>query len=120
MKFLGNWLVTTLATMIAISLVSGIEPVGGSYAGPIFCALTLALVNSFVKPIASLLSLPINLLTLGLFNLFLNAFMLELASALSVDLFGSGISISSFGAAFFGSIVISLATTVFSGLVMDD
>ena len=116
MKFLGTWLVTTLATMIAISIVPGIEAVGGSYAGPIFCALVLAAVNASIKPLAKLLSLPITILTLGVFSLIINAFMLELASALSVGLFGSGISISSFGAAFLGSIVISLASALFDGL----
>ena len=117
MEFLGTWLVTALATMVAIALIPGISSVGGSYAGPIMCALALALINASIKPIAQVLSLPITILTLGVFYLVVNALLLELAGSLSVALFGSGLSIDSFGAAFFGSIVISLATMVFHSIM---
>lgn len=116
MEFLGTWLVTTLATMIAITVVPGIQTVGGSYAGPILCALSLAIVNAFVKPLAQFLSLPLTVLTLGIFYLIVNALMLLLASKISVGIFGSGISISSFGAAFLGAIIISIATVFFNSL----
>ena len=116
MEFIGSWIVTTIACAVAISFVPGIEAVGGSYAGPIMCALALALVNAVVKPVAEVLSLPITVLTLGIFYLVINALMLELASGLSVSLFGSGISIESFGAAIMGSIVISIASTILSSV----
>ena len=111
MKFLGSWLVTTIATVVAIALVPGINAVGGSYLGPLMCALTLAFVNATVRPILSFLSLPVTVLTLGIFLLVINALMLELAGSISVGLFGSGISIDSFGSAFLGSIIISLASS---------
>lgn len=117
MEFFGSWIVTTLACMVAITVVPGIEAVGGSYAGPIFCALALALVNAIIKPVAQFLSLPLTVLTLGFFYLVVNAILLEIAGSLSVGLFGSGIAINSFGAAFMGSIIISLASTVFSALL---
>lgn len=120
MGFFGTWLVTSIATAAAIALVPGIETVGGSYMGPIMCALMLALVNAIIKPVAKLLSLPITILTLGLFCLVINAFMLEIAGSLSVDLFGSGISIDSFGSACLGSIVISLATMIVGPIIGDD
>ena len=81
------------------------------------CALALALVNATLKPILALLSFPITIVTLGLFYLVLNALMLELASYLSREIFHAGISIESFGSAFFGAIIISIVATVV-GLVV--
>lgn len=117
MEFLGTWLVTSIATCAAIALVPGISAVGGSYLGPIMCALALALVNAIVKPVVQLLSLPLTIVTLGIFYLVVNALMLQLASRLSIDLFGSGITIDSFGAAFMGAIVISIASMVIGPII---
>ncbi|EHF01571.1 MULTISPECIES: phage holin family protein [Olsenella] len=116
MSFLGTWFVTAIATMAAIALVPGIEAVGGSWMGPAMCALMLALVNATVKPVATFFSLPLNFLTLGLFSLVINALMLELASYLSRNVFHAGILISSFGAAFFGAIVISVVASLVGGV----
>lgn len=120
MEFLGTWLVTSIATACAIAMVPGITAVGGSYLGPIMCALALALVNAIVKPVVKLLSLPLTILTLGVFYLVVNAVMLELASSLSLSIFGSGIQIDSFGAAFVGAIVISLASMIIGPIVGTD
>lgn len=117
MEFLGTWLVTSIATFAAIALVPGISAVGGSYLGPIMCALSLALVNAIVKPVVQMLSLPLTVVTLGIFYLVINALMLRLASRLSLDLFGSGIRIDSFGDAFVGAIVISIASMVIGPVI---
>ena len=117
MEFLGTWLVTSIATFAAIALVPGISAVGGSYMGPIMCALALALVNAIVKPVVEVLSLPLTIVTLGIFYLVINAMMLNLASGLSVSLFGSGIEIDSFGAAMMGAIVISLASMIIGPII---
>ena len=73
--------------------------------------------NATLKHILAILSLPITIVTLGLFYLVLNALMLELASYLSREIFHAGISIESFGSAFFGAIIISIVATVV-GLVV--
>lgn len=117
MEFLGTWLVTSIATAAAIALVPGIRAVGGSYLGPIMCALALALVNAIVKPVVEVLSLPLTIVTLGIFYLVINAMMLNLASSLSISLFGSGIEIDSFGAAMMGAIVISLASMIIGPII---
>lgn len=117
MEFFVTWIVTSLATMVAIAIVPGITAVGGSYAGPIMLALSLALVNAIVKPVAEFLSFPVTFLTLGLFRLVINALMLELASSLSVNVFGSGIQIDSFGSAFLGAIVITLASGIIGSVI---
>ena len=59
-----------------------------------------------------MISLPVTFLTLGVFQLVVNSFMLELASWLSVNLLGSGISISGFWSAFVGAIIVSIMCSI--------
>jgi len=82
-----------------------------------FGKITTSLVNAVIMPVAQILSLPITVLTLGIFYLVVNAFMLQLASGLSVAAVGSGIEIDSFGSAFVGSIIISIASMVIHGVL---
>ena len=92
MGFVGTWLVTALAVGAAIWIVPGIQVVGGDDGDP-------------------------PLLSLGIFSLVLNAFMLELASYLARNITHAGIVIESFGSAFVGAIVIAIVTAVISGIV---
>ena len=112
MSFIISWLSSAIAVACAVWLVPGIESIGGSWEGPLFASLALALVNAIIKPIIQLLSLPVNVLTLGLFSLVINAIMLELASYLSRNIFHAGISIDSFWSAFIGAIIVSIVTTI--------
>lgn len=107
MRFLLNWLLTSIAIAIATFLVPGIQPFGMADARVCFAfvGLFLNIVDSLVKPFLTVISLPLTIITLGIFQLVVNSFMLELASYLSVNLLGAGISIASFGSAFMGSIV---------------
>ena len=74
----------------------------------------LAYYNAVVKPVVQLLSLPLTILTLGLFLLVINALMLMLTSWITsaVHLFGAEYVVSGFWAAFFGAIVIGLVNWV--------
>lgn len=112
MRFVGTWLVTTVAVAVAVWLVPGIGVVGGLWTSALFTALALAFVNALIKPVVQLLSLPITCLTLGLFALVINASMLELASYLSRNVFHAGIYIESFGSAMLGAVVVSVMTAV--------
>lgn len=116
MGFLVSWLASAIAIGCAVWLVPGIIVVGGSWEGLVFAALILALVNAIIKPIVKLLSLPVNVVTLGLFSLVINAFMLELASYLSRNIFHAGIAIDSFGSAFIGAIIVSIVTMIVSSV----
>lgn len=116
MKFVGNWIVTAVAVAVAAWLVPGIVVVGGNLMAPAVCALVLAFLNATVRPVLRVLSLPISVITLGIFHLVINAVVLELASYLSRNIFHQGIAIQSFGAAFLGAIVISLVSMVFGGV----
>ena len=117
MEFIGSWIATAIATAVAVWIIPGIGSIGGSVAAPLFTALVLGILNATIKPIADVLSLPVKILTLGIFSLVLNAIFLELASYLSRNIFHAGIVVDSFGAAFFGAIVISIVGTIMGGII---
>ena len=75
-----------------------------------WAALVLILVNTFIKPILILISLPLVLLSLGLFLLIINALILY-----TVPHFVSGFHVPTFFSAFVGSVLLSLITGFFSG-----
>ena len=115
MGFVGTWFVTAIAVGAAIWLVPGIQVVGGAWAAPIFTALFLALVNACIKPVVKVLSLPFTIITLGLFSLVVNAFMLELASWLARNITHAGILIDGFGPAVLAALVVSVVTALLGG-----
>jgi putative membrane protein len=79
MKFLIQWLVSGLAIIITAYLLPGVE-VGGVLAA-LVTALILGLINAFIRPVLILFTLPLNILTLGLFTLVINALLILLAEA---------------------------------------
>lgn len=121
MNFIIRWIVTAVAAGVAVWIVPGISVQGSDSVMAVAAfALVLALVNTAVKPVAQLVSLPITVLTLGIFYLVVNALMLELAAWASGGIFGGGIVIDGFGAAFLGSIVISIVSALVNGIVGND
>ena len=117
MKFLLRWLGIAIAAFVAIWLIPGIYAVGDNgYIAVAAFSLALALVNSIVKPIAQILSLPITIITLGIFYLVVNALLLNLASWLSVSVFPSGVMVQTFGDAFLGAIVISIISGIMNAI----
>ncbi|MDO8451598.1 MAG: phage holin family protein [bacterium] len=110
MRLLANWLLSAISVMLVSSLVPGFRVDGLS--GALFASLVIGLLNAVVRPFLLLLTLPINLLTLGLFTFVLNALLLILASTLS-----PGFHVDGFGAAFLGSILLSVVTTILHSLV---
>lgn len=105
-NILVNWILSAFCLYLLSFLFSGISFT--SFKTALIAAIVLGLVNAFIKPVLSILSLPINILTLGLFSLVINALMLYLTSNLI-----SGFKINSFGTAFFAAIVLSLLNMVF-------
>ena len=114
MKFLFRWLATAIAAGVAVWLVPGIEIVGGDSAWVTIAifGLFLSLIDMSVKPILQVLSIPITVLTLGIFYLIVNTLMLYLAGWLSNSIFDIGFYIASFGSAFVASIVISIVSSI--------
>ncbi len=106
-------LITMLGLFLASRLIPGVSIVGtGSF---ILAALLLGLVNGFVRPIMFLLTLPITIITLGLFLFVLNAAMFGLVAAL-LDNF----SVASFWSALFGAVIVSITSTVASWCIGPD
>lgn len=100
-------LIAMLGLFLASKILPGVTIVGtGTF---IFAALLLGLVNGLVRPIAFVLTLPITIITLGLFLFVLNAAMFGLVAAL-LDNF----TVASFWSALFGAIIVSITSTVAS------
>lgn len=100
-----HWLVSTIAILIAAYLIPGVEV---TLLGAVVAAVVIALINVFVKPAVTLLTLPLNIVTLGLFSLIINALLVMLAGAVV-----PGFSVDGFWAAFFFAIILSLINWLF-------
>ncbi len=113
--------VNAVALWVATLLVGGIEVTADTTAGDILTLLAVGaifgLVNAVLKPIALLLSLPLLILTLGLFALVVNALLFWLIGTLS-DGLGLEFHVDGFWPAFWGAIVVSVVSWLLS-LVVD-
>jgi putative membrane protein len=108
--FLIRWVVSALALWVAQALLPGIRIEG---AGTLFiAALLLGFVNAIVRPLLIFVTLPITILTLGLFLLVINAAMLGLVAALLENF-----TISGFWSALAGAIVVSLVSWLVSSTI---
>ncbi len=119
MQFIVRWIVTTIAVAAAVWIVPGISiaTTAASWASVVLLGLVLTLLNMSVKPILQFLSLPLSILTMGIFYIVINAALLMLASWLTNGLFNAGIYILSFGSAFLAAIVISLVSMLMNNIV---
>ena len=108
---MAGLILRTLITMLGLYLASVLVP-GVAIAGTgslVLAALVLGLVNGFIRPIAFVLTLPLTIVTLGLFLFVLNAAMFGLVAAMFDDFTVSGL-----WAAIFGAIVVSITSTIAS------
>lgn len=111
--FILRTLITMLGLYLASALLSGV-----SIAGPgtfILAAVLLGLVNAVVRPIAFFLTLPITLLTLGLFLLVLNAAMFGLVAAML-----DGFAVAGLGSAILGALIVSITSGIASWYIGPD
>lgn len=108
--FLVRMLITAISLWLAAMVVPGMQLVGlGTVLG---AALLLGVVNAFVRPIVILLTLPLTILTLGLFLLVVNAMMLALVSVVF-----AGFSLGGFWSAIFGAIFVSFFSWLASAFI---
>ena len=117
MRLLLRILINAAALWAAVHFVGGIH-FTGSTAGLFGVALVFGILNAIVRPVLFFFSLPLLVITLGLFTFVLNAIVLLLTSALSSRL-GLGFSVDGFGAAFWGAIVISIVSMLLSVFLHD-
>ncbi len=102
--------VTTAALGVASRVVAGVRV--QSLGDLVVAALLLGLVNTVLKPLLLFLTLPITLLTMGLFMLVINAFLIQLVAALV-----KGFEVSGFWSAFFAGVIVSLVSIFLNAML---
>ncbi len=107
-----RWLILTAAILAAAYLVDGIVVTG--FWAAFFAAAILGFLNAVFKPILIILTLPVNILTLGLFTLVINALLLKMASALI-----PGFDVHGFWPAVLGAVIISVVNWLLGTLIAD-
>jgi putative membrane protein len=112
MRFLLRLILNAVAILVAAYLIPGIYV--ASPGAALVAALALAIVNAIVRPVLLLLTLPLTILTLGLFIFVINAICLAIVAWVV-----PGFGVSGFGAALLGALVISLVSWLLSSLLID-
>jgi putative membrane protein len=107
-----RWVLNAFALWVVSEIVPGIHAEGA--VATLVAALVLGILNALVRPFFLLLTLPINLLTLGLFTFVINAVMLELTGSIV-----RGFTVDSFGSALIGALVLSLVSFVLNVFIND-
>jgi putative membrane protein len=105
MKLLVRWLLLAAALLLVAHLYTGVHV--ASFGSAMIAALVLGLLNTLVRPLLVLLTLPVTLLTLGLFLFVINALMFWAAASIL-----DGFNVTGFAAALIGSLIYSLAGVV--------
>ncbi len=105
MGFLMHVLLTSVLLLLVARIVSGFEV--KNWRSALFGALVLGGMNAVVRPVAVFLSLPLTILTLGLFLLVINAVMLWMAAAIV-----PGVKVKSFGTAFWAGLLLTILNSV--------
>ena len=112
MGFLIKVLVTAVAVYLAAYLLPGVTIT--DIKTTILVALVLALLNTFVKPVLVILTIPITLLTLGLFLLIINALMVKWAAGLV-----NGFQVDGWWSALLVSLIVTIVSYILNGLIGD-
>ncbi len=107
------WLINALCLLGVAHFVPGVQVV--NFTTALLAAAVLGLINVFIKPVLKLLTLPITLLTLGLFSFVLNALMFGLAAY-----FLSGFNVDGFWPALIGALVFGVMTWIANSLLLRD
>jgi len=108
-------LINAGALYAAVFVIDGIE-FAGDWWKLLLVALAFSLLNTYVRPILRILTLPISVITLGIFLLVINAALLMLTGAIS-DQLSLGFHVKDFGAAFLGAIVVAIVGWLLSMVV---
>lgn len=109
---LFRWLANAFALLLTTFLVGGLQLNG--FGSALFASAILGIVNALVRPALLFLTLPFNVLTLGLLTFVINALMLLLTASVV-----SGFVVSSFWSAFVGAIVLSVVSGLLTTFIMD-
>lgn len=103
-----RWIIYALLIIFISWIIPGISV--NNFLSAMLACVVIAFVNIFLKPFLELISLPVNILTLGIFSLIINALLFMLIGALT-----PGFEVDGFWSAFFGSILLSILAGVIQG-----
>lgn len=112
MGLLLRWLINAIALVVVAYVVPGVGYTG--WGGLALAALVLGLVNAILRPILLIISLPLEILTLGLFTLVVNALCFWLVAALHV-----GLVVTGFWAAFWGALAMWIVSWILSLVIRE-
>ncbi len=112
MNLLLRWIIASFSLFVAAWLIPGIRVEGNAWGVYALMAVILGLINAIIRPILKLLSLPIIILTLGLFLLVINGITLWMAAAIAVRLFHVGFYVDGFWSALLGALIISIVSMI--------
>jgi putative membrane protein len=107
-----RWLILTVAIIVASYLLEGIHI--SSFFSAFLAAAILGILNALFRPVLLILTLPINILTLGLFTFIINALMLKMVSGVI-----PGFEVYGFWTAVFGSLIISIVSWLLNSFISD-
>ncbi|MFN2461485.1 MAG: phage holin family protein [Candidatus Velthaea sp.] len=110
MNFVIRLIVNAIALIVVAYIIPGVHVTG--IVGAVVAALILGIVNAILKPILVILSLPLEIITLGLFTFVINAILFYLVGHLGV-----GLIVDNFGAAFIGALLLSIVSFILSRVV---
>lgn len=108
-KMIIKWVFFALALMLTAWLIPGISV--SSIWAAMFACVIIAIINIFIKPVIMLLTLPVNIVTIGLFTLVINALLFMLAGWVA-----PGLEVDGFFRALFGSAIFSVLSLIVSKL----
>jgi putative membrane protein len=111
MRWLIRWILNVAGIIFTAYIIEGFNV---TLLGAIVGSIILGFINATIRPLVLLITLPVNLLTLGLFTFIINGLMLWL-----VSLFVKGFDIVSFGTAIFAALLITVISSLISLLVKD-
>ncbi|MEI8349078.1 MAG: phage holin family protein [Candidatus Omnitrophota bacterium] len=111
-RFLLKWAVNSVAILVVVHTIKGIEISNTSLV--VVVALVLGIINAFLRPILIAITLPINVLTLGVFTFFINGFLFYLVSKIV-----KGFTVTGFWPACFGAILFSIVSFLLSLFVRE-
>lgn len=113
LTLLARWIVNAGALLLVAYLYSGVQV--GSFTAALVAALVLGLVNAVVRPILVILTLPVTILTLGIFLFVINALLFWFVAEVV-----KGFAVAGFMSALIGSLLFSIFTTITSWLLFSD
>ena len=118
-KFIVRWFINTIALYAAVALVPGIVPQDPGLLSYIWLALIFGLLNALLRPLLTVLTCPLIILTLGLGTFLINMFLFYLAGVIGTN-FGVGFTVSGFWHTALGALIVSIVSIVLSMVFRDE